>query len=372
MSDMLSNAFPFGTCTNEEMDRFFHVLDKDDKATDIIVDRCYDCRSGDRGEVEQFDIGWSILTPFPSYTSHAPESFNQNRLCIHNDHLPHTPRTLHMPQTVAYPADNSVKRVFYDRFDRTQPDMNLNDSFNDTYDIGTTFLGPKSQDPNALFHLEYKFPINSLGFVTGQLVDGQNVECLIDTGTIRSIMSRAFFEACPVLAKLPRYRPMHPYCVVGNGQRVRVLFTIPVVISLGVHQFEIFTQVNDTMAYEIYVIGIKSLAEIEAVIDTRLNEVSFLNWSAPIFPFESETVPAKGKKLIRSYLKFPTPLTGMIIIKLTTYCTKIVTAKVAVQKNIMSFEVINTDDTPLLMKKNVVLGFGDAQSLGFYHVSNNN
>ena len=52
-------------------------------------------------------------------------------------------------------------------FDRTQPDMNLNDSFNDTYDISTTFLGPKSQDPNALFHLEYKFPINSLGFVTG-------------------------------------------------------------------------------------------------------------------------------------------------------------------------------------------------------------
>ena len=59
MSDMLSNAFPFGTCTNEEMDRFFHVLDKDDKATDIIVDRCYDCHSGDRGEVEQLDIGWS-------------------------------------------------------------------------------------------------------------------------------------------------------------------------------------------------------------------------------------------------------------------------------------------------------------------------
>ena len=55
-----------------------------------------------------------------------------------------------------------------------------------------------------------------------------------------SIMSRAFFEACPVLAKLPRYKPVHPYCVVGNGQRVRVLFTIPVVISLDVHQFENF------------------------------------------------------------------------------------------------------------------------------------
>ena len=53
------------------------------------------------------------------------------------------------------------------------------------------------------------------------------------------------------------------------------------------------------------------------------------------------------------------------------YCAQIVTAKVAVQKNVMSFEVIHTDDSPLLMKKNVVIGYGDAQSLGFYHVSNN-
>ena len=249
--------------------------------------------------------------------------------------------------------------------------MNLNDSFNDTYDIGTMFLGPKVQDPNALFHLEDSFPMNSLGFVTGQLVDGQNVECLIDTGAIRSIMSRAFYEACPALAKLPRYKPVHPYCVVGNGQRVRVLYTIPMVISFGVHQSKIFTQVNDTLAHEIYVIGIKSLAEIEVVVNTRLNEVSFLNQSAPVFPFATETVPTKGKKLIRAYLKFPTLLTGMIILKLTTYCTQIVMAKVAVRKNIMSFEVINTDDTLLLMKKNVVLGFGDARSLGFYHVSNN-
>ena len=150
-----------------------------------------------------------------------------------------------------------------------------------------------------------------------------------------------------------------------------MLFTIPVVISFGIHQFEIFTQVNDTLAYEIYVIGIKGLAEIEAVINTRLNEVSFLNRSAPVFSLATESVPPKGKKLITVYLKFPTQLTGMIILKWTTYCTQIVMAKVAVQKNVMSFEVINTDDSPLLITKNVVIGYGDAQSLGFYHVSNN-
>ena len=321
MCDMGNDDFPFSACTNEEVKGFFHVLDNDDKAADIIVDKWYDCRPGERSEEAKFGVDWSILTPFPSYTSHTPESFKDNRLCIYNDRLPQIPRTYRVPQTITYPADNSAKRVFYDRFDRTQPDMNLNDSFNDTCDIGTTFLGPKLQDPNALFHLEYSFPMNNLGFVTGQLVDGQNVECLIDTGAIRSIMSRAFYKGCPALSKLPKYKPVHPYCVVGNGQRVRVLFTIPMVISFGIHQFEIFTQVNDTLAYEIYVIGIKSLAEIEAVINTRLNEVSFLNRSAPVFPFATESVPPKGKKLIRAYLKFPIQLTGMIILKLTMYCT---------------------------------------------------
>ena len=270
------------------------------KPANIIVAWCYDCCPGDRSEETLLDVDWSILTPFPSYTSHAPESFKDNPLCIHNDHLPHIPRTFCIPHTVTYPADNSVKRVLYDRFDHTQPGFNLNDSFNDTYDIGMTFLGPKLHDPNALFNLEYSFPMNSLGFVTGQLVDGQNVECLIDTGVIHSITSRAFYEACPSLAKLPRYKPIHPYCVVSNGQRVRVLYTIPVVISFGIHQFEIFTQVNDTLAYEIYVTGIKSLVEIEAVINTRISEVSFLSRSAPVFPFATETVPTKGKKLIKS------------------------------------------------------------------------
>ena len=220
MRDVGDDDFPFSACTNEELEGFFHVLDNDDKAADIIVDRCYDCRPGEHSEEAKFGVDWSILTPFPSYTSHAPESFKDNRLCIYNDRLPQIRRTFRIPQTVTYPVDNSVKRVFYDCFNRTQPDMNLNDSFNDTCGIGTTFLGLKLQDPNALFHLEYSFPMNNLGFVTGQLVDGQNVECLVDTGAICSIMSRAFYEACPALSKLPKYKPVHPYCVVSNGQRV--------------------------------------------------------------------------------------------------------------------------------------------------------
>ena len=88
MCDMGNDDFPFSACTNEEVKGFFHVLDNDDKAADIIVDKWYDCHPGERSEEAKFGVDWSILTPFPSYTSHTPESFKDNRLCIYNDRLP--------------------------------------------------------------------------------------------------------------------------------------------------------------------------------------------------------------------------------------------------------------------------------------------
>ena len=95
--------------------------------------------------------------------------------------------------------------------------MNLADSYNETTDIGTTLLGPVTSNPDLMFHQKYSFPMNSMGFVTGMLSDGQEVECLIDIGAKWSIMSHAFFEASLILAKLPRYKPIHPYlcgCVI--------------------------------------------------------------------------------------------------------------------------------------------------------------
>ena len=74
---------------------------------------------------------------------------------------------------------------------------------------------------------------------------------------------------------------------------------------------------------------------------------------------------------IAAYLKFPSSITGMIILKLTMYCRGVVTAKVAVRRNMCVLRMQNTDDTPLKMPHDIPLGFADARSVGFYHVSNN-
>ena len=85
--------------------------------------------------------------------------------------------------------------------------------------------------------------------------------------------------------------------------------------------------------YEIFVIGMKSLTEMEAVMDTRNCEVHFLNRSFPVYPLKETIISPKQFMNITAYLKFPSSITGMIILKLTTYCRGIVTVKVAVHRN---------------------------------------
>ena len=174
-----------------------------DSSTSFIVDRGYECRTSRCDDPLPLGLEWSILTPNPSYTTHAPETFKENRLFLYTTVTGAAPRTIRAPLTTTFPAENSVKRIFYDRFDHTYPEMNLHDSYNETTDIGTTFLGPHVHGPDDLFHLEYSFPINSAGYAKGTLFGGQEIDCMIDTGALRSIMSRGFFEACPVLATLP-------------------------------------------------------------------------------------------------------------------------------------------------------------------------
>ena len=184
-------------------------------------------------------------------------------------------------------------------------------------------------------------------------------------------MTKAYYDACPSLAKLPKLKSCQEHCLVGNGQRVAILFTIPVLISFVGHTFEINTQVTTPLMYEIFVIGMKSLTEMEAVMDTRNCEVHFLNRPAPVYPLKETIILPKQFLNIHAYLKFPSSVTGMVILKLTTYCRGIVTAKVVVHRNMCVLRIQNTDDTPLKMPDDIPLGFADARSVGFYHVSNN-
>ena len=56
---------------------------------------------------------------------------------------------------------------------------------------------------------------------------------------------------------------------VGNGQYVRVLFVILVIVEICGHRLEVFMLVSEILDNMDMVLGIKNIFELEGVIDSR-------------------------------------------------------------------------------------------------------
>ena len=82
---------------------------------------------------------------------------------------------------------------------------------------------------------------------------------------------------------------------VGNGQCVKVLFVIPVVIDVYGHKFKVFTLVSEIHDKIDLVLGMKNVFELEGVIDMWDSSFKFLNRSIPFFSKERVILKPKGK-----------------------------------------------------------------------------
>ena len=80
---------------------------------------------------------------------------------------------------------------------------------------------------------------------------------LLDTGGTKSFMSRSYYIHFKSLHSLPKFASKTQRIQVVNGQYVRVLFIIPVIIDVHGHRFEIYTLVSETHENVDLVLGIK-------------------------------------------------------------------------------------------------------------------
>ena len=102
---------------------------------------------------------------------------------------------------------------------------------------------------------------------------------------------------------------------MGNGQYVRVLFIIPVIIDIHRHGFEIFTLVSKIHDNVDLVMGMKNIFELEGVIDLRDSCFSFLSRSIPCFPVTAVEIAPKTQKMVVVADPFIEELSGMTIVK---------------------------------------------------------
>ena len=130
--------------------------------------------------------------------------------------------------------------------------------FDEISDISMTYLGrtghKESQDK---LKAEESFPISENGYTIGRLLDGMKCQLLLDTGTSKSFMSKSFYMCCKSLHTLPNFPATTQKIQVGNGQCISVLFTIPVIVEVHSHRFEIYTLVSEIHENVDMVLGIK-------------------------------------------------------------------------------------------------------------------
>ena len=98
-------------------------------------------------------------------------------------------------------------------------------------------------------------------------------------------MSKSFYMQCKSLHTLPKFASTTQRIHVENGQCISILFTIPVIVDIHGHRFDIYTLISEIHENVDLVLSIKNVFELEGAINFKgLLQFEFLNRSVPIYP----------------------------------------------------------------------------------------
>ena len=146
-------------------------------------------------------------------------------------------------------------------------EMVYTNKFNENSYLSTTYLGQTKMTRDTKINAGERFPITGQGFASGKLLDATECQILLDTGAMKSYMSKSYYLQCKTLYALPKFSSSIQRIQVGNGQYISVLFVIPVIIDIHGHRFEIFTLVSEIHDNVDLVMGMKNIFKLEGVFD---------------------------------------------------------------------------------------------------------
>ena len=172
--------------------------------------------------------------------------------------------------------ENRIRNTYLDRYDGIQAEISQVNSFDESTDLSTTYLGKTDVTREQAIKAEEIFPISGQGYTNGKLLDQTECSILIDTGVSKSYMSKSYYMQYKSLHALLKFASTAQRVQVGNGQYVAVLFVIPVIVDVHGHRFEVFTLVSEIHDNVDLVLGMKNVFELEGVIDTWDSSFKFL------------------------------------------------------------------------------------------------
>ena len=138
-----------------------------------------------------------------------------------------------------------LKSEYLDIYEGIYAEIVSSDRFDEDTDLSTKYLGQMNMTRDMEVKAEENFPITVHGYTKGKLLDGIECDILVDTGMSKSYMSKSYFMRCKSLHSLPKFTSTTTRLQVGNEQFVGILFSIPVILTIQGHRFEIFTLVSE-------------------------------------------------------------------------------------------------------------------------------
>ena len=217
---------------------------------------------------------------------------------------------------------------------------------------------------------EEKFPISGQGYSYGKLLDQTECSILIDTGAIKSYMSKSYYMRCKSLHAPVKFALTTQRVQVGNGHYVVALFVIPVIVDIHRHRFEVFTLVSEIHDNVNLVLSMKNVFKLEGVIGMQDSSFKFLNRSLPFFAQEQVIVKPKERKFIKIEAPFVDEVSGLVIVKMIDnkeQCT--IVLKLKFIRNCASLDVTNNTQETEIFEPKQMLDILDLRSLGYYKIT---
>ena len=152
-------------------------------------------------------------------------------------------------------------------FDRVEAKLTSSAMYDESTDISTTYIGAVKESGNSPFKSDLEYSFDTQSFTTGTLPNGKEFRILIDTGAIRSYLSKSFYDSNVYLNKFPKIKPKASRIFVGNGEWVPTLFIILMCFSIENHAFEVYTIICP-MVNSDFIWGMKNVVETEGQICT--------------------------------------------------------------------------------------------------------
>ena len=266
-------------------------------------------------------------------------------------------------------SPDKLKSEYLDMYKGVYAAIVSSDRFDKDTHLSSTYLGQIDMTKDTEVKAEENFPITACGYPKGKLIDNTECDILVGTGASKSYMSKSYFMRCKGLHSLPKFTSTTTRIQVGNGQYVGILFSIPGIMTIQNHKFEIFTLVSEIHENIDLVVGIKNLFALEGVTDSWDSCVNFPNWSMPFFPREKVSVKLKEQRILTLEAPFIEEILGMVITKmLDTKEQKTLTMKLKFIRNRAIFKVTNSTPAMVTFDPKKMLGIVDLRSLGYYKI----